>query len=99
LNINILLCIGLKILENLFCFAGEVLDEESLFSVTTQVPVSYEPVFNVNKSVQRNGTGTICKNNPQCIFDYQVTGDEQIAKSTLTFNEKFQELKEDIKKG
>jgi hypothetical protein len=25
--------------------------------------------------------------------------DEQIAKSTLTFNEKFQELKEDIKKG
>jgi hypothetical protein len=51
-------------LENLFCFAGEVLDEESLFSVTTQVPVSYEPVFNVNKSVQRNGTGTICKNNP-----------------------------------
>ena len=83
-------------MENLFCFAGEVLDEESLFSVTTQVPVSHEPVFNVNKSVQSNGKGTICKNNPQCIFDYQVTGDEQIAKCTLMFNEK---LKEDIKKG
>jgi hypothetical protein len=83
-------------LENLLCFAGEVLDEESLFSVTT---VSYEPVFNVNKSAQINGTGTICKNNPQCMFDYQVTGDEQIAKGTLTFNEKFQELKKDIKKG
>lgn len=89
---------SLRVIHYDFGMSWEVQDEESLFSVTTQVPVSYEPVFNVNKSVQRNGTGTICKKNPQCIFDYQVTGDEQIAKSTLTFNEKFQELKEDIKK-
>ena len=63
------------------------------------MPVSYEPVFSVNKSTLRNGTGTICKDNTQCIFDYQVTGDEKMAKSTLTFNEKFKQIQEDIEKG
>lgn len=61
--------------------------------------VSYEPVFSVNKSFLRNGTDKICKDNIQCIYDYQVTGDEKIAKSTLTFNEKFKQIQEDVEEG
>lgn len=89
---------SMKTIHYDFGMTWEVKENENLFTNTTQVPLSYEPVFNVNKSVQRNGTSTICKNNTQCIFDFQVTGDEKIAKSTLTFNEKFQQLKEDIQK-
>lgn len=69
---------------------------ESLFSDSVDNSVTYEPEFSVNRSFLRNGTEQLCKDNIQCIFDYQVTGDEKIAKSTLTFNEKFKQIQEDI---
>ncbi|GFS21662.1 sushi, nidogen and EGF-like domain-containing protein 1 [Elysia marginata] len=39
----------------------------------------------------------ICEGNTQCMFDLQVTKNENIALSTLKFNKRFEELKSEIK--
>ncbi|KAK3766711.1 hypothetical protein RRG08_046008 [Elysia crispata] len=38
----------------------------------------------------------ICEGNPQCMFDLKVTNNKNIALSTLKFNKRFEELKQEI---
>lgn len=78
---------------------GSVKETENLFSETAQVPVTYEPVFTVNKSDLRPDTVIICKDNQQCKFDLQVTNNSKLAASTLVFDEKFKQIQQDIEKG
>ncbi|XP_005107855.2 protein mesh [Aplysia californica] len=59
---------------------------------------AYTPIFpdEIMQRGLRNDTKEICGENVQCIFDYEVTGKETIAKSTLKFNEKFEARKEEL---
>lgn len=41
----------------------------------------------------------LCGDNKQCQYDYSVTGNEQIAKGTMKFIEKFKEIESDVQKG
>ena len=41
----------------------------------------------------------LCGENKQCQYDYRVTGNENIAKGTMKFIEKFKEIESDVQKG
>lgn len=93
---------------SLFCLSGEVPENESLFLNSTpqgmeKLDISnYVPVFLDEKTdqlPQRNGTDAMCGDIVQCKFDFQVTGNEAIAKSTAKFIENFKVLQEDLMKG
>ncbi|KAK3087620.1 hypothetical protein FSP39_008510 [Pinctada imbricata] len=76
---------------------------ESLFSTpyTSQDSIIYEPQFlDSTSDSSRNATFVVelCGDNIQCRFDYEVTGNERVARSTMKFIEKFKELEEDIQK-
>ena len=47
----------------------------------------------------RNGTLELCQGNLQCIFDFQLTGNEGIAKSTKQFNDRFESVIKEIAPG
>lgn len=88
----------MDIIHHQFGMTWSVKETENLFSETAQVPVTYEPVFTVNKSDLRPDTVTICKDNQQCKFDLQVTNNSKLAASTLVFDEKFKQIQQDIEK-
>lgn len=99
----------LNILIYAFNFSGAVPPSENLFSDTllgtrrdtTQKTLNYVPVFvdKMDNRDIRNGTNELCGNVMQCVFDYQVTGNKELAKSTLKAVEKFKLIQENIKKG
>jgi len=47
----------------------------------------------------RNGTEEVCGDNEQCRYDYAVTGNKDLARSTKDFNQRFEERIKDIQPG
>ena len=87
-----------------FSFEGEVQRNESLFtrSNTVSSNISYEPIFLDdirNPDLNLSVVVELCGENKQCQYDYRVTGNENIAKGTMKFIEKFKEIESDVQKG
>lgn len=85
-------------------FTGEVQGNESLFnrSGTVNNAINYEPIFLEeirNPELNFSVVLELCGDNKQCQYDYSVTGNEQIAKGTMKFIEKFKEIESDVQKG
>lgn len=85
-------------------FTGEVQRNESLFNRSGIVnnAINYEPIFLEeirNPELNFSVVLELCGDNKQCQYDYSVTGNEQIAKGTMKFIEKFKEIESDVQKG
>lgn len=84
--------------ESLFHFK-ELSSDDSTTDLTFKESFAYVPKFVDEITELRNGTEEICKGNAQCIYDYTMTGNEAMARSTGQFIEKFKAIEEDIKEG
>ncbi|CAL1537147.1 unnamed protein product [Lymnaea stagnalis] len=93
-----------------FGLSWEVAENESLFTKLasdlnpfgqdvslSREPESYNPLFIDEMTSIRNDTDRLCGTNVQCRYDYEVTGKEAIAKSTLKFNDRFNKIIEETK--
>ena len=84
---------------------GAVPANELLLSTPPQdQPVfHYEPIFIdelLSSANMRPGTSEICGTNKQCQYDYQVTGKQSVAESTVRIKNEFDALKQKLaKKG
>lgn len=86
-----------------FGMTWEVQGNESLFnrSGTVNNAINYEPIFLEeirNPELNFSVVLELCGDNKQCQYDYSVTGNEQIAKGTMKFIEKFKEIESDVQK-
>ncbi|XP_060077303.1 sushi domain-containing protein 2-like [Ylistrum balloti] len=82
-----------------FGMTWEVIQNQSLFSSAVRQANDFIPTFSDTDVLPvRNGTEEMCGENVQCRFDFQVTGNEAIARSTAKFIDKFNVLKEDLVK-
>ncbi|XP_033733052.1 sushi domain-containing protein 2-like [Pecten maximus] len=82
-----------------FGMTWEVPRNQSLFSNVVPQASNFIPTFSDSGTLPvRNGTKEMCGSNVQCQFDFQVTGNEAIARSTANFINKFNVLKEDLVK-
>ena len=73
--------------------AGQITAEESLFFYGDGVSTSnysnpaFTPSFKSDIVANApNDTTTYCQSNPECIFDYSVSGDQAVASATLQAN-------------
>lgn len=82
-----------------FGMTWEVNRNQSLFSSVVPQVSNYIPAFSDSGTLPvRNGTEEMCGSNVQCQFDFQVTGNEALARSTANFIDKFNVLKGDLEK-
>ncbi|OWF43039.1 sushi domain-containing protein 2-like [Mizuhopecten yessoensis] len=82
-----------------FGLTWEVPENKTLFSNVIPQTSDFVPTFSdTNTLPVRNGTEEMCGDNVQCKFDFQVTGNEAIARSTANFIDKFNVLKKDLVK-
>nr|XP_022317554.1 sushi domain-containing protein 2-like [Crassostrea virginica] len=94
---------SMKDLHYKFGMTWEVQRNESLFtrSNTGSSNISYEPIFLDdirNPDLNLSVVVELCGENKQCQYDYRVTGNENIAKGTMKFIEKFKEIESDVQK-
>ncbi|XP_056012711.1 sushi domain-containing protein 2-like [Ostrea edulis] len=92
---------SMKDLHYKFGMTWEVQSTESLFTRpnTGVNTVNYEPVFLDdirNPELNLTFVVELCGDNKQCQYDYSVTGNENIAKGTMKFIEKFKEIEIDV---
>lgn len=103
-KISLLLELHYTRIAYIFYFKGEVQSTESLFTRpnTGVNTVNYEPVFLDdirNPELNLTFVVELCGDNKQCQYDYSVTGNENIAKGTMKFIEKFKEIEIDVQEG
>ncbi|GFO48993.1 sushi, nidogen and egf-like domain-containing protein 1 [Plakobranchus ocellatus] len=96
--------------DSLFMNTTSVLDADGILQATAEEfheeGTSYSPEY-IDEIVPESDQGLIsrgvdtamdfCDGNLQCMFDLKVTDNKKIALSTLEFNKRFEELKEEIK--
>ncbi|XP_046338970.2 sushi domain-containing protein 2-like isoform X2 [Haliotis rufescens] len=85
-----------------FGLTWSVMDDETILTPLLRQDdpgESLKPVFidSIDKENLRNGTEEVCGSNEQCRFDYQVTGDADIAMSTKAFSQRFEDRRNSIK--
>ena len=91
-------------------FSGAVPPNERLFTQNWRgnvddsgnssfVPDFLDAVNGVNGTSLRNGTQEVCGDNVQCVFDYQVTGNADIAGSTKKFTTLYNARVNSVKPG
>lgn len=86
-----------------FGMSWEVQSDELLFTRqnTESTAISYTPVFLDdigNPELNLTVVLELCGDNKQCQYDYSVTKNENIAKGTMQFIEKFKEIESDVQK-